>query len=143
MKCAAALTAREAAKRLGNFKTEAFRRMLKLVEPFVSEVTVQSVLPLQRCRVDGIFRVGERKLPLTDSEERVLAMLWEASPEAVSREAIFTALYLQEKKPGRAVIDVFVSGLRQKLKLAGDGSGYIVSVPRKGWALQGERCQRD
>jgi two-component system cell cycle response regulator CtrA len=92
---------------------------------------------------EGVFYIGERRLPLSDTEARVLGALWEALPEPVSREAIFTALYPRADKPSMGVIDVFMSKLRQKLKLASDGGEYIVSIRGKGWSLHGERCQRD
>lgn len=122
---------------------EALTQMLAALEPWSSEAARRRT-PSRRLRhLDGSFLIGDRRVPLSETESRVLAAMWEARFEAVSRDAIFAMLYPREDKPGIGVIDVFVSNLRQKLKLASDGGEYIASIRGKGWALQAERCQRD
>lgn len=120
------------------------KQMLVALEPWSSD-PLRPRAASQRLRrgADAIFHIGGRRLWLSDTEARILGMLWEAQPNAASREAIFSALYPREDKPSIGVIDVFMSKLRQKLKLASDGSEYIVSIRGKGWALHPERCQRD
>ncbi|WP_168355908.1 winged helix-turn-helix domain-containing protein [Sphingomonas gei] len=122
---------------------EALTQMLAALEPWASDAPRRRAPPRSLRRDEGIFYIGQRRLPLSDTETRVLAEIWEAPSEPVSRDAIFAALYPREDKPGIGVIDVFVSNLRQKLKLASDGGEYIVSIRGKGWALQSDRCQRD
>lgn len=121
---------------------EALTQMLAALEPWSSDAPRRRTPSRRLRRAQGIFYIGQRRLPLSESESRVLAEIWNA-PSAVSRHAILAALYPREEKPGIGVIDVFVSNLRQKLKLASDGGEYIISIRGKGWALQVDRCQRD
>jgi len=119
------------------------KQMLVALEPWSGDA-LQGRPAARRLRnADGTFHLGERRLWLSDTEARILTLLWETQPGATSREAIFAALYPRTDKPSIGVIDVFMSKLRQKLKLASDGGEYIVSIRGKGWALHPERCQRD
>ncbi|WP_404334150.1 helix-turn-helix domain-containing protein [Sphingomonas sp. MMS12-HWE2-04] len=89
-------------------------------------------------RPDEGYRLGRRRIALTDTERNVLDMLWNAMPEPVSRSTIHEALYAHGNKPSAGAIDVFVSKLRQKLKLASGGTEFVELIRGKGWALKPE-----
>lgn len=88
------------------------------------------------------YRLGRRQLGLTESEKRVLDVLWQAMPGSASREDIRNALYPEGGKATAGAIDVFVSKLRQKLKLASGGQEFIDSVRGRGWSLKSELCRQ-
>jgi two-component system, cell cycle response regulator CtrA len=85
--------------------------------------------------------VGRRKLHLTETEYEVLEHLWEAKPNVVSRGELLSRLYGDEAKPGERTIDVFISHIRQKLKLASDGHEFLEVVRGQGWILRAETEQ--
>lgn len=87
------------------------------------------------------YRVGRRVVALTESERHVLDILWAAMPMPVSRQELHASLYAGDEKAALATIDVFVSNLRQKLKLASGGRDFIQSVRGHGWALKPELCR--
>jgi two-component system, cell cycle response regulator CtrA len=87
------------------------------------------------------YRVGRRQVGLTESEKRVLDLLWQAMPQPVSRGQLHQALYAEGEQATIGTIDVFVSNLRQKLKLASGGRDFIQSVRGQGWALKPEYCR--
>ena len=87
------------------------------------------------------YRVGRRVVGLTESERHVLDILWAAMPTPVSRQQLHAKLYAGNEKAALATIDVFVSNLRQKLKLASGGRDFIQSVRGHGWALKPEFCR--
>ncbi|AQR74461.1 helix-turn-helix domain-containing protein [Sphingomonas sp. LM7] len=87
------------------------------------------------------YRVGRRQVGLTESEKHVLDLLWQAMPQPVSRRNIHQALYAGSEQATIGTIDVFVSNLRQKLKLASGGRDFIQSVRGQGWALKPEYCR--
>ncbi|TGX54728.1 winged helix family transcriptional regulator [Sphingomonas gei] len=87
------------------------------------------------------YRVGRRQVGLTDSEKRVLDLLWQAMPQPVARRTIHQALYAEGEQATIGTIDVFVSNLRQKLKLASGGRDFIQSVRGQGWALKSDYCR--
>ena len=90
---------------------------------------------------DGSYRLGRRRVTLTDTEQQLLDMLWQAMPEPVSRDDVLDRLYPEGGKPTAGAIDVFVSKLRQKLKLASGGREFFESVRGRGWALKPELCR--
>jgi two-component system cell cycle response regulator CtrA len=87
------------------------------------------------------YRVGRRQVGLTESEKRVLDLLWQAMPQPVSRRNIHQALYAEGEQATIGTIDVFVSNLRQKLKLASGGRDFLQSVRGQGWALKPDYCR--
>ncbi|UYY57071.1 helix-turn-helix domain-containing protein [Sphingomonas sp. S2-65] len=89
---------------------------------------------------DDSYRIGRRQVPLTATERRVLDILRSSSPEPVSREALFEALYGDDVRPNHGVIDVFLSNLRNKLVIASGGREFIETVRLRGWALKPEGC---
>lgn len=91
---------------------------------------------------DNQYRVGRRQVGLTESEKHVLDLLWQAMPQPVSRGHIHQALYADAaEQAALGTIDVFVSNLRQKLKLASGGRDFIHSMRGQGWALKPEFCR--
>jgi two-component system, cell cycle response regulator CtrA len=91
---------------------------------------------------DNQYRVGRRQVGLTESEKHVLDLLWQAMPQPVSRAHIHQALYADAtEQAAMGTIDVFVSNLRQKLKLASGGRDFLQSVRGQGWALKPEFCR--
>lgn len=87
------------------------------------------------------YRLGRRQLALTESERHILDILWRAMPAPVSRQQLHQQLYAGDEKATLGTIDVFVSNLRQKLKLAGGGRDFIQSTRGLGWALNPEFCR--
>lgn len=90
---------------------------------------------------DNQYRVGRRQVGLTESEKHVLDLLWQAMPQPVSRSHIHRALYAGSEQATIGTIDVFVSNLRQKLKLASGGRDFIQSIRGQGWALKPDLCR--
>jgi two-component system, cell cycle response regulator CtrA len=96
---------------------------------------------LVRREEDNQYSVGRRQIGLTDSERHVLDLLWGAMPQPVSRQHIHQELYAGSEQATLGTIDVFVSNLRQKLKLASGGRDFIQSVRGHGWALKPDFCR--
>lgn len=82
-----------------------------------------------------IATIGSRPVLLSQSEFKILELLWHAAPEPVSRRMILDCLYLGKEQPNETVTDVFIYNIRQKLKNAGCGDAWIVGVRGVGWAL--------
>jgi DNA-binding response OmpR family regulator len=81
-------------------------------------------------------RIGRRRVPLSDSEFRVMELLWEHRPSPVSRRMLLDHLYTGKDEPTEAVIDLYIFHIRQKLKSAGCVDATIESVRGQGWALR-------
>lgn len=109
---------------------------------FASDTRPRDLHLLIRDDVDHSYKVGRRRLNLTDTEAQIMDMLWHGAPSPVSRDEIHASLYLGEVKPSAGVIDVFLSKLRQKLKLASNGHEYLESVRGRGWSLRTDLCGR-
>lgn len=88
-------------------------------------------------RGNRIFRMGRRKINLTETEYQVLEILWDRAPEVVSRDTILGILYKGKAKPGARTIDVFISHIRQKLQITGNDFEFIEAVRGRGWILRG------
>lgn len=108
-----------------------------------SDVARQDLFMLVRQDSEGTYRIGRRRLNLTETETQIMDLFWHAAPNPVSRKEIHASLYLEEEdKPGEGVIDVFLSKLRQKLKLASNGSEFLESVRGRGWGLRLDYCEK-
>jgi DNA-binding response OmpR family regulator len=81
-------------------------------------------------------RIGRRRVPLSDSEFRVMQLLWENRSSPVSRRMLLDRLYTGKDEPTEAVIDLYIFHIRQKLKSAGCVDASIESVRGQGWALR-------
>ena len=80
-------------------------------------------------------RIGRRRIPLTESEYKVLERLWEQMPSPVSRAALLEHLYGPDHDHTETVIDMFILRIRQKLKNAGCTDAAIVALRGLGWVL--------
>jgi two-component system cell cycle response regulator CtrA len=81
--------------------------------------------------------VSGKKLHLTSTEYRILALLVVRSGSIIAKESFLTHIYDEIDRPDTKIIDVFVCKLRKKLRSAGLvhfietvwGRGYIVRQP--------------
>ena len=89
---------------------------------------------LQLEPADHSLRAGTQRVPLTESEYRVLELLMQKTPEPVSRQNLLDHLYGAGDQPTHAVLDMFIYRIRQKLKTAGVAP-TIKSVRGAGWVL--------
>ncbi|MGC9453011.1 MAG: response regulator transcription factor [Oceanipulchritudo sp.] len=82
-------------------------------------------------------RLGERDLPLTPKEYRLLELLCRRQGEVLGRTEIEENIYDSLAEPSSNVVDVTVASLRRKLKEAGApqllktrrGHGYFIESP--------------
>jgi two-component system, cell cycle response regulator CtrA len=117
-------------------------RLIEGVLAALDPAAVQSTRRLLGLDASGEhFRIGRRRLSLTASEQAILRLLWEKGATPVSREAIAEALYGSATIANPRGVDVFVSNLRRKLRIAGEGLEPIESVRGKGWRLVPELCE--
>ncbi len=80
-------------------------------------------------------RIGRRRIPLTESEYKVLELLWEQMPSPVPRQALTERLYADRESVSEAVIDMFIFKIRSKLRAAGCADAAIKAIRGKGWVL--------
>jgi hypothetical protein len=99
------------------------------------EPGVEAPFLLSYCEGDRSYRVGSRRLGLTEMERGILDLLWQSSPKPTARDFIATTL---KSSPGS--IEVLVSKLRQKLALLSNGHNFIESIRLQGWVLRGPLC---
>ena len=98
---------------------------------------VKPAFLLSYCEQDHSYRVGSRRIALTEMERGSLDLLWRASPRPTARDLIASKL---SSSPGS--IEVLVSKLRQKLALMSNGHNFIESVRLQGWVLRGPLCDQ-
>ena len=91
--------------------------------------------PFRMDPISRAARIGRRRIPLTESEFKVLERLWEEMPSPVSRAALLDRLYGPKHEHSDTVIDMFILRIRQKLKNAGCTDAAIVAVRGLGWLL--------
>lgn len=82
-----------------------------------------------------VATIGSRQIPLSQSEFKILELLWRAAPQPVSRRMMLECLYRGKEQPNETVTDVFIYNIRQKLKNAGSEDAWIVGVRGIGWSL--------
>lgn len=80
-------------------------------------------------------RIGRRRIPLTESEYKVLELLWDQTPMPVPRQALTERLYGERDDVSEAVIDMFIFKIRSKLRAAGCTDAGIKAIRGKGWVL--------
>ena len=91
-----------------------------------------SVDPVQR-----LIRVDGHPIGITEMEYRVLELLAFARNNVVTRTMLLKHLYRRaDDQPQPKIIDVFISKLRKKLRLASDGQEFIETIPQRGWILR-------
>jgi hypothetical protein len=103
----------------------------------------RDLILLVRNQSDGTYGIGRRRLNLTETETQIMDLFWSAKPEPVSRNELHASLYPGVDKPNAGVIDVFLSKLRQKLKLASNGREHLESIRGRGWALRSGLCRTE
>lgn len=80
-------------------------------------------------------RIGRRRIPLTESEYKVLELLWEQMPAPVRRQTLVERLYGDRDDVSEAVIDMFIFKIRSKLRAAGCADAAIKAIRGKGWVF--------
>lgn len=93
------------------------------------------VFPFRMDPVERVARVGRRRVPLTESEFRIVELMWEEMPSPVSRRMIVDRLYEGREAPSDQVVDMFIFRIRQKFTTAGCTDAVIQSVRGSGWRL--------
>lgn len=106
-----------------------------ILEALRSEGHIVGHYPFRMDPAGRAARIGRRRIPLTESEYKVLELLWEHMPLPVSRSALLEHLYGPEHDHTETVIDMFILRIRQKLGNAGCTDAAIVAVRRVGWVL--------
>lgn len=128
---------------LRRFFNEQRGELIASVLAALNSDTTSSTESLTRLAYDPVeheFRLGRRKLDLTDSETVVLKLLWTKAPAPVSREELLAHLYPDGGRPADRIVDVFLSNLRRKMSLVSGGRTFIQSHRGRGWALVPQEC---
>ena len=100
-----------------------------------SEGLAEARYPFRMDPTGRAARIGRRRIPMTESEYKVLELLWEQMPSPVSRTTLLEHLYGPKHDHTETVIDMFILRIRQKLKSAGCTDAAIVAVRGLGWVL--------
>lgn len=88
-------------------------------------------------QVQRLIRVDGHPIAITEMEYRVLELLAFARNNVVTRTMLLKHLYRRsDDQPQPKIIDVFISKLRKKLRLASDGAEFIETIPQRGWILR-------
>lgn len=77
-----------------------------------------------------------RQVHLTPKEYGIVELLALRKDYVVSRDAILDNLYNGMDEPDQAIIDVYMSKLRRKLKEATGSNDYIVTIRGRGYQLR-------
>ena len=88
-------------------------------------------------QVQRLIRIDGHPIGSTEMEYRVLELLAFARNNVVTRTMLLKHLYRRaDDQPQAKIIDVFISKLRKKLRLASDGAEFIETIPQRGWILR-------
>src|SRR3990170_5707932 len=88
-------------------------------------------------QVQRLIRIDGHPIGITEMEYRVLELLAFARNNVVTRAMLLKHLYRRaDDQPQAKIIDVFISKLRKKLRLASDGAEFIETIPQRGWILR-------
>ena len=88
-------------------------------------------------QVQRLIRIDGNPIAITEMEYRVLELLAFARNNVVTRTMLLKHLYRRaDDQPQPKIIDVFISKLRKKLRLASDGQEFIETIPQRGWILR-------
>ena len=91
-----------------------------------------AVDPVQR-----LIRIDTHPIGITEVEYRVLELLAFARNNVVTRTMLLKHLYRRsDDQPQAKIIDVFISKLRKKLRMASNGAEFIETIPQRGWILR-------
>jgi DNA-binding response OmpR family regulator len=88
-------------------------------------------------QVQRLIRIDGHPIAVTEMEYRVLELLAFARNNVVTRTMLLKHLYRRaDDQPQPKIIDVFISKLRKKLRLASSGAEFIETIPQRGWILR-------
>ncbi|GAA4001097.1 winged helix-turn-helix domain-containing protein [Sphingomonas humi] len=88
-------------------------------------------------QVQRLIRIDGHPIAITEMEYRVLELLAFARNNVVTRTMLLKHLYRRsDDQPQPKIIDVFISKLRKKLRLASGGAEFIETIPQRGWILR-------
>ena len=88
-------------------------------------------------QVQRLIRIDGHPIAITEMEYRVLELLAFARNNVVTRTMLLKHLYRRaDDQPQPKIIDVFISKLRKKLRLASNGAEFIETIPQRGWILR-------
>jgi len=88
-------------------------------------------------QVQRLIRIDGHPIGITEMEYRVLELLAYARNNVVTRAMLLKHLYRRaDDQPQPKIIDVFISKLRKKLRMASGGSEFIETIPQRGWILR-------
>ena len=88
-------------------------------------------------QVQRLIRIDGHPIGITEMEYRVLELLAYARNNVVTRQMLLKHLYRRaDDQPQPKIIDVFISKLRKKLRMASGGAEFIETIPQRGWILR-------
>ena len=88
-------------------------------------------------QVQRLIRIDGHPIAITEMEYRVLELLAFARNNVVTRTMLLKHLYRRsDDQPQAKIIDVFISKLRKKLRLASNGTEFVETIPQRGWILR-------
>jgi len=88
-------------------------------------------------QVQRLIRIDGHPIGITEMEYRVLELLAFARNNVVTRAMLLKHLYRRaDDQPQPKIIDVFISKLRKKLRMASNGQEFIETIPQRGWILR-------
>lgn len=88
-------------------------------------------------QVQRLIRIDGNPIAITEMEYRVLELLAFARNNVVTRTMLLKHLYRRaDDQPQPKIIDVFISKLRKKLRMASGGAEFIETIPQRGWILR-------
>ncbi len=88
-------------------------------------------------QVQRLIRIDGHPIGITEMEYRVLELLAYARNNVVTRSMLLKHLYRRaDDQPQPKIIDVFISKLRKKLRMASGGAEFIETIPQRGWILR-------
>ncbi len=88
-------------------------------------------------QVQRLIRIDGHPIGITEMEYRVLELLAFARNNVVTRTMLLKHLYRRSNdQPQPKIIDVFISKLRKKLRMASNGAEFIETIPQRGWILR-------
>ncbi len=88
-------------------------------------------------QVQRLIRIDGHPIGITEMEYRVLELLAYARNNVVTRAMLLKHLYRRaDDQPQPKIIDVFISKLRKKLRMASGGVEFIETIPQRGWILR-------
>ncbi|MFL6733450.1 MAG: winged helix-turn-helix domain-containing protein [Sphingomicrobium sp.] len=88
-------------------------------------------------QVQRLIRIDGHPIGITEMEYRVLELLAFARNNVVTRAMLLKHLYRRsDDQPQPKIIDVFISKLRKKLRMASGGAEFIETIPQRGWILR-------